>query len=94
MHETIFKNGFSDFAGALGNAVQCHELGLHVGRKARVLCGAKTLCLQAALRFHANKVRAHFNLRAGISEFFNDRIEVITPSVLQHNITASGRYCA
>ena len=36
MHKTIFENCFCHDSGAVSNAVQCHELCLHISGKGRV----------------------------------------------------------
>jgi hypothetical protein len=40
VHEAVFENRFAHHGGALGDRVDGHELGLHVGGKGRVGRGA------------------------------------------------------
>ena len=56
VHEAVLEDGLGDARGALGDRVERHELGLHVGREARVLGGAEALRLQAAAGAHADAV--------------------------------------
>ncbi|MNY40234.1 hypothetical protein D3C86_1749610 [compost metagenome] len=48
MHEAVLEDGFGDLHRAIGNDIQRHELGLHVGRETRVFGGAEALTLEAA----------------------------------------------
>ena len=46
VHEAVLEDGLGHGGRAMRNAVERHELGLHVGRETRVLGGTETLRLQ------------------------------------------------
>jgi hypothetical protein len=64
VHEAVLEDGLGHHAGAFGHQVQRHELGLHIGGKARIFGGAKALGLELArghlqAAIHAPRSRPH-----------------------------------
>jgi len=91
VHKAVLEDGFGDFAGPLGDAVQGHELSLHVGGKARVFGGAKALCFQTPLAADADKALARLDLGTSGLQFLDHRLEMVGTRVAQHHVATGGR---
>ncbi len=72
-------------------ALSDHELGLHVGRKARVFGGAEALRRQAALRTHVDAILDRGHRGAGRAQLFDHRIQVVGAAMPQHDVAAGRR---
>ena len=76
MHKAIFKYGFNNGAGALGDCIQGHKLRLHVGGKRRVRRGTHAYCFWTPT-FHVqlNPVVTTGDFRAGLAQFIQHSIQ-------------------
>ena len=94
VHEAVFKNRFGHRGRALRNAVERHELRLHVGGETGVFGGAKALGLErsGACALHADTAFDRLHGGTGLAQFFDDGVEVVGTTVAQHHITTRGRH--
>ena len=69
MHETVFKNRFSDHASPFCHQIQQTELRLHIGRKARVWRGTEIHRFRATpVHVETDPIFTDFNISTGFSE--------------------------
>ena len=88
MHEAVLEDGLADPGAALGDAVDGHELRLHVGREGGVLAGAEAHGARAALGLHADPVVAAAQRGAGLAQLVEHRVEMARLGAPQRDITA------
>src|SRR5574343_58493 len=91
VHEAVFENRFADGRHAIGNAVDGHELRLHVGRESRIGRRAQADRLQALGSDEADRIALDGNLAAGVHQLVDDGIEVGGRGLQQADVAASDR---
>ena len=91
VHKAVFKDRFADEGGALGNAVERHELRLHVGRESRVRVGTHINRLAARRRLECNLMRPTADLTTGFAQFIENSLEIICRSMRQAHAAARRR---
>ena len=89
MHVSVFKNGFHHYAGAFNSGEKCHELRLHIRRKAGVrhsfnICGDQGL----HIGLHPYEVVAFLDVHTAFYELCDDRLYVIGHHVFYQDITS------
>lgn len=89
MHEAVFKNGFVDHAGTVGQTEQSHELSLHVGGKTGVGTGTDIHAAQsAASRPGKHAVRPLDDIHARFAQLDQHGVHVIIRAVPQQKLPA------
>ncbi len=76
VHEAVLEDRLGDAVGAVRDAVERHELRLHVGRERRVLRRADVRADQrVAVRAHADRVVVAVERDAGLAQLVEHRVE-------------------
>ena len=88
MHEAVFKDGFDDGRGALGDGIQRHELRLHVGGESGERRGADADSAWAPALYKPDMVVAARDFRACRFEFFEDGFEQVGAGVARGDVAA------
>ena len=88
MHETVFEDGLTDGRHTIGNTVDGHELGLHVGRKRGVRRRPQADGLEAPGRLQANGIALDGDLATGIHQFVDHGIQVGSRSLQEPDVAA------
>src|SRR5574343_1401483 len=91
VHEAVFENRLADGRHAIGNAVEGHELRLHVGREGRVRRRAQADRLQALGSDEADRIALDGDLAAGVHQLVDDGVEVGGRGLEQADIAAGNR---
>ena len=76
VHETVFEDRFTNGGHAVGNAVDGHELGLHVGRESRIRRSTQADRFQSPGRHQADRVTLDGNFTSCIHQLVDHRVEV------------------
>ncbi len=91
VHETIFENRFAHHCGTVGDGVDRHELGLHVGREGRVGRRADAHRREPPRCLEANRIALGDNFTAGIHQLVDHRIQIARRSARDADLaTRSG----
>ena len=92
VHEAVFKDRFGDHAGPFRHQVKQRELGLHIGREARVRSGTHVDRFRTvAVHIEANPVFARFDVSPGVTQFRQNGIQSIRLRVTAEDLAAGNR---
>ena len=94
VHKAVLKNRLRGPGCAMRNAVERHELRLHIGRETRVFGGAKPLRLQAPAGLDANAGRPRRDRCSGGNQLLDHRVQVVGATMLQDHVAPGGGYGA
>ena len=91
VHEAVLEDRLGDRRRAVGDAVERHQLRLHVGRERRVLAGANADRARPRVGADAQPAVAGLDRRAGLAQLVDHRLEVLAARVAQHDVAAGRR---
>src|SRR5205085_10424169 len=87
----VFEDGFGDTARSVRDRVHGHELGLHVGREARVFRGTERDRLRAAIHARADAVAFDGQLYAHLAQLVDARVEDVRAGAGDADVAARRR---
>ena len=91
MHETILEDRLDDRADAVRDGIERGELGLHVGGKRGVRCGADIdRSRPPAAHVDLDPVVTDCDARARLLQFAHDRVDVFGTRILHAHMSRSG----
>ena len=92
VHEAVFKDRFGDHAGPFRHQVKQRELGLHIGREARVRRGTHVDRFRTvAVHIEADPVFARFDVSPGVAQLRQYGIQGIRLRVTAEDLAAGNR---
>ena len=89
MHEAVLEYGFHHHRAAFRDAVERHELRLHVGGECRVRRGTHVHRFRAPRHFQMDGVTSNLDLCAGFGELFQHSLQNVGTRLAQGDATAS-----
>src|SRR5450830_638909 len=90
VHEAVLENGFGQYRRAARDAVERHELRLHIGRERRVRRSAQIDAQGRTVHLEDYGVILRSDLRAGLAQLFHHRFEYARTGVPEPH-RSSGR---